>query len=84
MNDYYSFVMFKNKIILITGGTGSFGNRILKRLKAEIAKTRIFDFFMIFRSLKVTIRGSKKVLKKVIFLADSFLRKKHIKFIKNL
>jgi UDP-N-acetylglucosamine 4,6-dehydratase/5-epimerase len=36
--------MFKNKIILITGGTGSFGNAMLKRmLKTDIKEIRIFS-----------------------------------------
>jgi UDP-N-acetylglucosamine 4,6-dehydratase len=36
--------MFKNKILLITGGTGSFGNAILDGfLNSEIAEVRIFS-----------------------------------------
>jgi len=36
--------MFKNKILLITGGTGSFGNAVLKRfLSSGIAEFRIFS-----------------------------------------
>ncbi len=36
--------MFKNKILLITGGTGSFGNAVLKRfLSSEFAEIRIFS-----------------------------------------
>ena len=36
--------MFKNKILLITGGTGSFGNAVLKRfLDTDIAEIRIFS-----------------------------------------
>ena len=36
--------MFKNKILLITGGTGSFGNAVLKRfLDSDIAEIRIFS-----------------------------------------
>ncbi|MBF4990624.1 polysaccharide biosynthesis protein [Methylophilus sp. QUAN] len=36
--------MFKNKILLITGGTGSFGNAVLKRfLETEISEIRIFS-----------------------------------------
>ena len=36
--------MFKNKIILITGGTGSFGNAVLKRLlKEKISEIRILS-----------------------------------------
>jgi UDP-glucose 4-epimerase len=36
--------MFKNKTLLITGGTGSFGNAILKRfLATDIAEIRIFS-----------------------------------------
>lgn len=36
--------MFKNKILLITGGTGSFGNAVLKRfLNSDIDEVRIFS-----------------------------------------
>ena len=36
--------MFKNKILLITGGTGSFGNAVLKKyLDSEIKEIRIFS-----------------------------------------
>jgi UDP-glucose 4-epimerase len=36
--------MFKNKILLITGGTGSFGNAVLSRfLNSEIKEIRIFS-----------------------------------------
>lgn len=36
--------MFKNKVLLITGGTGSFGNAVLKRfLNTEIKEIRIFS-----------------------------------------
>lgn len=36
--------MFKNKILLITGGTGSFGNAVLKRfLDTDIKEIRIFS-----------------------------------------
>ena len=36
--------MFKNKTFLITGGTGSFGNKILNRIiKSEIKEIRIFS-----------------------------------------
>lgn len=36
--------MFKGKILLITGGTGSFGNAVLRRfLDAELAEIRIFS-----------------------------------------
>jgi UDP-glucose 4-epimerase len=36
--------MFKNKNLLITGGTGSFGNAVLRRfLDSEIAEIRIFS-----------------------------------------
>lgn len=36
--------MFKNKILMITGGTGSFGNAVLKRfLKSDLAEIRIFS-----------------------------------------
>ncbi len=36
--------MFKNKILLITGGTGSFGNAVLKRfLHTDIQEIRIFS-----------------------------------------
>jgi UDP-glucose 4-epimerase len=36
--------MFKNKVLLITGGTGSFGNAVLERfLDSDIAEIRIFS-----------------------------------------
>ncbi|MEI6177115.1 MAG: polysaccharide biosynthesis protein [Verrucomicrobiota bacterium] len=36
--------MFKNKTLLITGGTGSFGNAVLKRfLQTDVAQIRIFS-----------------------------------------
>jgi UDP-glucose 4-epimerase len=36
--------MFKNKILLITGGTGSFGNAVLKRfLHTNIKEIRVFS-----------------------------------------
>lgn len=36
--------MFSNKIILITGGTGSFGNAVLRKfLNTEIKEIRIFS-----------------------------------------
>ncbi|RAM60474.1 UDP-glucose 4-epimerase [Mesotoga sp. SC_3PWM13N19] len=36
--------MFKNKILLVTGGTGSFGNAVVKRfLQTEISEIRIFS-----------------------------------------
>lgn len=36
--------MFKNKVLLITGGTGSFGNAVVRRfLPTEIAEIRVFS-----------------------------------------
>ena len=36
--------MFKGKTLLITGGTGSFGNAVLKRfLNTEVKEIRIFS-----------------------------------------
>ena len=36
--------MFKDKVLLITGGTGSFGNAVLTRfLKSDFAEIRIFS-----------------------------------------
>jgi len=36
--------MFKNKILMITGGTGSFGNTVLKRfLSTDVSEIRIFS-----------------------------------------
>ena len=36
--------MFKNKALLITGGTGSFGNAVLNRfLDSDIKEIRIFS-----------------------------------------
>ena len=36
--------MFKDKVLLITGGTGSFGNTVLRRfLNTDIKEIRIFS-----------------------------------------
>ena len=36
--------MFKDKVLLITGGTGSFGNAVLQRfLDTDIAEIRVFS-----------------------------------------
>jgi UDP-glucose 4-epimerase len=36
--------MFRNKILLITGGTGTFGNAVLRRfLNTEIKEIRVFS-----------------------------------------
>ena len=36
--------MFKDKVLMITGGTGSFGNAVLKRfLNSEVAEIRVFS-----------------------------------------
>ena len=36
--------MFKNKILMITGGTGSFGNAVLKHfLNSDLKEIRIFS-----------------------------------------
>jgi UDP-N-acetylglucosamine 4,6-dehydratase len=36
--------VFKDKVLLITGGTGSFGNVVLKRfLETDIKEIRIFS-----------------------------------------
>lgn len=36
--------MFDNKVLLITGGTGSFGNAVLKRfLDTQVREIRIFS-----------------------------------------
>lgn len=36
--------MFKDKVLLITGGTGSFGNAVLKRfLDSDVKEIRIFS-----------------------------------------
>ncbi|MEG0408202.1 MAG: SDR family NAD(P)-dependent oxidoreductase, partial [Bacilli bacterium] len=36
--------MFKDAVLLITGGTGSFGNAVLKRfLKTDLKEIRIFS-----------------------------------------
>jgi len=38
------YIMFNNKVLLITGGTGSFGNAVLKRfLNTSIKEIRIFS-----------------------------------------
>ena len=35
--------IFKNKILLVTGGTGSFGNAVIKILKFNLKEIRIFS-----------------------------------------
>ena len=36
--------MFKNKVLLLSGGTGSFGNAVMKRfLNTEIKEIRVFS-----------------------------------------
>ena len=41
---WYSMSLFENKVLLITGGTGSFGNAVLNRfLNTDIAEIRIFS-----------------------------------------
>lgn len=36
--------MFKNKVLMITGGTGSFGNAVLKHfLNSDLREIRIFS-----------------------------------------
>jgi len=36
--------MFKNKILLITGGTGSFGNALLRKfINTDVKEIRIFS-----------------------------------------
>lgn len=37
-------IEFRNKILLITGGTGSFGNAVLRRfLDSEVKEIRVFS-----------------------------------------
>jgi UDP-glucose 4-epimerase len=44
MTKYTGGVMFKNRILMITGGTGSFGNAVLNRfLNTDIEEIRIFS-----------------------------------------
>lgn len=41
---FITFYMFKDKVLLITGGTGSFGNAVLGRfLDSDLAEIRIFS-----------------------------------------
>lgn len=55
--------MFKDKVLMITGGTGSFGNTVLKRfLSSEVREIRIFS------------RDEKKQEEMRIALNDSKLR----------
>jgi len=50
-------MIFKNKSLLITGGTGSFGNAVLKRfLNSDLAEIRIFS-----RDEKKTGRYAHKI-----------------------
>jgi UDP-glucose 4-epimerase len=42
--NYYNMSVFKDKVLLITGGTGSFGNAVLNRfLRTDIGEIRIFS-----------------------------------------
>jgi UDP-N-acetylglucosamine 4,6-dehydratase len=42
--DEFEAIMFKNKVLMITGGTGSFGNTVLKRfLATDVSEIRIFS-----------------------------------------
>ena len=51
--------MFKNKILLITGGIGSFGNAVLKRfINSDLKEIRIF-----FRDERKQVDTRKKNLK---------------------
>src|SRR5699024_1255325 len=44
LNKLGDLYMFKNKTLLITGGTGSFGNAVMKRfLDTDIKEIRIFS-----------------------------------------
>jgi UDP-N-acetylglucosamine 4,6-dehydratase len=44
MNINNEKIMFKNKVLMITGGTGSFGNTVLKRfLSTDVREIRIFS-----------------------------------------
>ena len=44
MIDFKEETMFKDKTLLITGGTGSFGNAVMKRfLNTDIKEIRIFS-----------------------------------------
>ena len=48
--------LFKDKTLLITGGTGSFGNVVLNRfLKTDIGEIRIFSATRKSRTTCVTI-----------------------------
>lgn len=43
-NNANLLIMFKDKVLLITGGTGSFGNAVLKRfIESDIKEIRIFS-----------------------------------------
>ena len=54
--------MFQNKILMITGGTGSFGQTVLKRfLETDVREIRIFsrdEKFAMNRSLNVDLFNS--------------------------
>lgn len=48
--------VFKDKVLLITGGTGSFGNAVLRRfLTSDIKEIRIFHGMKRNRMICVTI-----------------------------
>ena len=44
INDFIEMSIFKDKVLMITGGTGSFGNAVLNRfLRTDIKEIRIFS-----------------------------------------
>ena len=53
---------FKGKIFLITGGTGSFGNAVLKK----ILKTNIKEIRILSRDEKKQFDLRKKIEKKIV------------------
>ena len=56
--------MFKDKVLLVTGGTGSFGNALIKRfLCSEIKEIRIFS-----RDEKARCDRGKNLITKITFL----------------
>ena len=69
--------LFKDKTLLITGGTGSFGNAVLNRfLQTDIGEIRIFsrDVSSIFFPQEVSNSTNKINSEKSFFILTSYYK----------
>jgi len=63
--------LFKNKTLLITGGTGSFGNAVLNRfLKTDIGEIVVIFFAPIMHEAMLIIQRKIEEKREPIFLSD--------------